>query len=292
MPLGTVSADMRTSRRGMSSWPRSLIRPAIAPPTPRRPSTGATISRSTATVVYDSQDKEYQVLGDHIYGAAGSFTVNIAITERGVTSYTGGQATIKSGWSVIGGQVTYDPNDAMFVSLGQAEVALNTGGVRISHPSISTSAQAPRLARPLLVYNSDNVDVRPGSEAEIKSMRSDTVPESIDVQLTWDGVTQDWVTLGTDGQQPGDAFLVSAQVKDAVAESGLYPWSLHVVMKFGGNKPDYNAEVTGLARVVVNDSPARDPVKPFESIDFVGAGWGIAGIDRLVVNDPDTGNVL
>ena len=117
------------------------------------------------------------------------------------------------------------------------------------------------------------------------------VPEEIDVQLTWNGAPQDWVTYETTGHQPGDSYVLAAQVDKAVAESGLYPWSLHVVMKFGDDQPDFNAEVTGTARVVVNDAPAPDPDDPFAGIDFFGAGWGIAGVDRLDVGD-GTGDVL
>src|SRR5262249_45396790 len=135
---------------------------------------------------------------------------------------------------------------------------------------------------PALVYNSDTVDSRPVVQAQLKSSADDPVPDEIRVRLTWDGKPQEWVTYQTTDLERGDAFLVAAQVEDAVARSGLYAWSLDIVMDFGPDHPESHAGIAGTARVVVDDSPAPDDDDPFRTIDFLGAGWGIVGIERLV----------
>jgi len=119
--------------------------------------------------------------------------------------------------------------------------------------------------------------------------------------LTFNGVTQGWTTYDTSDHDPGDDYLITAQVDQAVAQSGLYPWSLSVVMDFGGDEPEFKAGISGTARVVVNDSPTPDSDAPFQSIDFLGAGklfqytgWQydvVTGLDsaRARWYDPGTG---
>ena|GEM_PF-901938 len=248
---------------------------------------------STATVVYNDEDKEYQILGNHTYSETGTYAVRLAIAEGNLTTNVGAEATIIPDWSISGAQLTNQAGGAEIATLGHAGIALNTGGLRISQElDFDLSPGTNVGGSPALVYNSDTVHARPIIQAELQSSEDDPVPESIKVQLTFNGVTQDWITYETTDHEPGDTYLLSAQVEKAVAQSGIYAWSMHVVLDFGGEEPEYNAELTGDARVVVNDAPAVDPDKPFESIDFFGAGWGLAGLDRLVVNADDEGDVL
>ncbi|WP_406697219.1 RHS repeat-associated core domain-containing protein [Singulisphaera sp. Ch08] len=248
---------------------------------------------STATVVYNDEDDEYQVVGNHTYEDLGAYVILVTISEGGVTTTVDAKATIADDWSISGGQRTNQPGVAQLVTLGQAAVALNTGGLRIVQGlDFDLSPGTDVGGNPALVYNSDTVNVRPVIQAEFKSSEDDPVPGSIKVQLTFNGVVQDWITYATTDREPGDTYLLSAQVEEAVAQSGIYAWSLHVVLDFGGDQPDYHAELKGNARVVVNDSPAVDPDHPFESIDFLGAGWGIAGLDRLVLNANAEGDIL
>ena len=87
-----------------------------------------------------------------------------------MTTYTGAEATINAGWSLSGGQLTNSPTAAEIIDLGQAQVALNTGGLRIDQPL--DFDQSPGTAvggDPTLVYNSDTVDVRPIIQAQLAS---------------------------------------------------------------------------------------------------------------------------
>jgi len=70
-------------------------------------------------------------------------------------------------------------------------VAMNTGGVRLSQ--VLDFDQSPGTAvggDPVLVYNSDTVQVRPIIEVQLGTQAPPGVPQDITVQLTWDGVPQ------------------------------------------------------------------------------------------------------
>ncbi len=217
----------------------------------------------------------------------------VEITENGTLTDIGVLATIQSGWSLSGNQLTNSPTAAETVDLGQAQVALNTGGLRIDQPlDFDQSPGTDVGGDPTLVYNSDTVDVRPIIQAQLASSAGEAVPDSIQVQLTFNGVAQGWTSYETTDHDPGDDYLITAQVDQAVAQSGLYSWSLQVVMQFGGDEPEFNTAISGTARVVVNDSPEPNPDNPFASIDFLGAGWGITGIERLVLNADSNGDIL
>jgi RHS repeat-associated protein len=250
-------------------------------------------SLSVASIRYDSTDNEFEVLGDHVYYQPGTYDADIEITENGDRTDVGALATIESGWSLGGGPLTNSPTATELIDLGQAQVAPNTGGLRIDQPlDFDQSPGTSVGGDPVLTYNSDTVDVRPIIQAQLASSAGEPVPDEIKVQLTFNGVAQGWTTYDTTGHQPGDDYLITAQVDQAVAQSGLYPWSLQVVMDFGGAEPEFQVGISGTARVVVNDSPAPDPDSPFASIDFLGAGWGITGIERLVLNADSNGDIL
>ena len=251
-------------------------------------------TETAATIRYDDTDDDYDVLGDHVYDQAGTYDLIIEITESGTPTDIGAVATIQPGWTLSGGQLTNSPTAAEVVDLGQAQVALDTGGLRYRPaPRLRPEwRRPPSAATPPLVYNSDTVDVRPIIQAQLASSarrrRPREHPGPVDLQRRRPGLGY----LRHLRRRPGDGYLITAQVEQAVAQSGLYPWSLPVVMDFGGDEPEFNAGISGTARVVVNDSPTPDSDKPFESIDFLGAGWGITGIDRLVLNADANGDIL
>ena len=142
-------------------------RPARSPPPS---STGATAPTTAATIRYDDTDDEYDVLGDHVYDQPGTYDVIIEITEDGTPTDIGAVATIDPGWSLSGGQLTNSPTAAEIVDLGQAQVALNTGGLGIDQPlDFDQSGGTAVGGDATLVYNSDTVDVRPIIQAQLAS---------------------------------------------------------------------------------------------------------------------------
>ena len=244
-----------------------------------------------ATISYDEEENEVLIVGSHVYNDPGTFDVNLEINQYGQTTYVGTQATIESDWSISGGQLTNQENEAEVVDLGQAAVAPNTGGLLVSEAlDFDQSPGTSVGGDPVLTYNSDTASPQPIIQAELQSNPDGPVPDEIQVQLTWNGVVQDWITYATTGHEAGDIYMLTAQVDQPVTASGIYDWSLDVVLDFGSEEPQYNVGLSGSARVVVNNSPEPDPDDPFESIDFFGTGWGIQGIDRLIVDEED--NVL
>jgi hypothetical protein len=155
------------------------------------------------------------------------------------------------------------------VSVGEALVAPNTGGLRLSEGlDFDQSPGTDVGGSPALVYNSDTVSVRPIIAATLTTDPTKALPASIQAQLTWNGTAQPWVTFGTTGHSPGDTYLLAVQVANAVSATGLYTYTLEV--KTTGTTPTYDVTTSGTQQVVANDS------SPF------GAGWYLDGLDRLV----------
>jgi hypothetical protein len=65
--------------------------------------------------------------------------------------------------------------------------------------------------------------------------------------------------------------VVAAQVANAVSASGIYPWQLTAEVDYNSGSP-VTSTLAGNLGVVV-----RDQNNPY------GAGWGLAGIDQLVL---------
>jgi RHS repeat-associated protein len=229
-------------------------------------------SRDTTGFVVWTDDTHYAVLGNHTYWSAGTHTIKVygigATSSGDVPSST---ATITAG-GLSGGVRAEDADQAELLHLGEADVALDTGGLRVAQPlDFDRSPGTGVGGDPELVYNSDTVSARPVVQAVLATDPTLPLPSAIQVQLTWDGTAQPWATVDTTGHLPGDSYLLAAQVAAPVAQSGYYPWSLHVREFFVDGRTPIDAEISGGARVVVNDS-----------LDPYGAGWGIAGVDRLV----------
>jgi RHS repeat-associated protein len=228
---------------------------------------------------------DYQVVGNHTYAAAGSYPIRTAIDEDTGSVVAVGRAQVTALWLLSGRQPGNDPDRALLLPLGEATVAPNTGGLRLSHPlDFDQNPGTDIGGNPALVYNSDTVDVRPVLQLLVdgvaKTVPQDP-PQTISVQLTWaQGTPQDWVTFTPGPQPPSDGYLLAVQVHDPVAQTGRYPWQALVRLDFGSGQV-VQGVLSGTADVVVAD----DPTHP----DALGAGWGIAGVDALV---PTCGGVL
>ena len=78
------------------------------------------------------------------------------------------------------------------------------------------------------MYNSDTVSVQPIIDTTYYSDPNGPVPTQIQVQLTWNGTAQPFVTFQTTGHSPGDAYLLATQVASPVTTTGAYPWKVEI----------------------------------------------------------------
>jgi YD repeat-containing protein len=250
------------------------------------------------TLAQNGNNYTYDVSGGHTYGKPGPYTISVPLNDaKGSAATAVAKINVKqaanSVYGIDGGiggggsgppftipdvDPEYVPAAAAsgvawtgpapdLVSLGEALVEPNTGGVEVSTAlDFDLSPGTGVSAHPALVYNSDTVSVRPILPVIYQSDPNGPLPSSISVILTWNGAAQATLTYSTAGHQPGDAYLLAPQVASAVAATGVYPYSVQVI----GNGTSVNQTINGSLGVVVNDA------SPF------GAGWWLDGLDRLV----------
>jgi len=102
------------------------------------------------------------------------------------------------------GQRSNDPAQAFLLPLGEAVVDLNQGGLRLSQQLDFDQSPGTSVGRdPALVYNSATVDVRPVIQLSLQTDPNGPVPTEVQLQLTWNGITEAPVTFSTTGQQAG-----------------------------------------------------------------------------------------
>jgi YD repeat-containing protein len=171
-------------------------------------------------------------------------------------------------WTATGLHRYTDAFTGTFTDFSLAQVASNTGALRLAHPlDFDKSPGTSVGGNPFLLNNSATVSPQPILEMVLASDSGDAVPTQIELQLTWNnGSPQPWITFATTGHAQGDDYLLAAQVSSAVTSTGAYPWSLtvRVTLPSGGGTLDRTAYV------VVNDTG------PFRG------GWSLSGYDQLV----------
>ena len=94
-----------------------------------------------------------------------------------------------------------DPANLSLAPIGEANVDLNTGGVRLQQAlnfdiSHDTDKGAGDTA---LDYNSATTNVRPVVDILLTTDSSQPLPSAIKARLTWNGTTGSWVTFTTSG---------------------------------------------------------------------------------------------
>src|SRR5689334_23135058 len=121
-----------------------------------------------------------------------------------------------------------------------------------------------------LIYNSDTVDVQPVVQAAIPTEVGQTMPTSITVQLTFNGVTQPAQTFNVPSNiQAGDTLNVAAQVANPVTQTGRYGYSLEITLNYPGGMGSLSRTFTGSTFEVVS-GPS------------LGNGWSLSIEDQLV----------
>src|SRR5262249_45355236 len=114
---------------------------------------------ATSGTVVGNPDGSFTVQGSHTWTTAGSYTVSTTVTDEGGQSTTfSSTATVSGAWTVIGSQTlapSNDPDREFLLSLGEANVDLNQGGLRLAHDlNFDVSPGSGAGGNPALVYNS------------------------------------------------------------------------------------------------------------------------------------------
>ena len=118
-----------------------------------------------------------------------------------------------------------------------------------------------------LVYNSDRVSAEPIISVQVQTQNTTTLPSTISAQLTWNGGTpQATQTYSTTGLSTGELLTLAQQVSSPVSVTGLYNYSLTVVIPY---PTPVTQTFIGTTAVIAEDSSAY------------GAGWTLSGVDRL-----------
>ncbi len=251
----------------------------------------------------------FTILGSHTYSVPGKFPITVLLVAAKAPTFIwtatctwatiapdtvphqrlpGTRVEVGTGPSADGGQVTVAPNNGALQVYQPLDFRVNhdsslDGFIDVEGNPLQgmTSGDDRHLQDPAgvssgiqafsaLVYSSDSVSVRPIGEVYAYFDPSLGVPTNLQLQLTFNGTTQPWVTFSTGSHQPGDTYLLGAQVANSVAQSGVYPWTFHVQAAFA-NSPQVDLYYTGTAMVVANDNSQ------------FGAGWTLDGLNQLVI---------
>jgi RHS repeat-associated protein len=233
---------------------------------------------STPASLQQNPDRTFDVIGAHLYAQAGDYPVQITATD-GTGTVTASSTAAVQDWIERTQEPGYDPQRAEMATLGEATVVLNSGDLRLTHPlDFDQSPGTSVGGDPALVYNSETINVRPVVQIDLTGAQLAVTPNQIKAQLTWgDRSPEDWVTLPVNSLSAQGGYLISLPVKDPVTASGIYKWTVHLQL-FDGSQP-LDAYYHGTYQVVASDVTNSSTSDPY------GAGWSIAGIDRLAVND-------
>jgi len=223
------------------------------------------VSGNTLTV---TRDVDGTTAATHGNGTAVYFLQDQRGQDRGVQDI-GAYAYVGFGW-----QVANDPQGSLQAPIGEATVMPGTGSVSVAQPlDFDLNPGTSVGGNPALVYNSATVNDKPIIQLELPTDAS-RVASSIDLTLIWDPSGADLTTTATFDTtgSAGATYLLAEQVPSAVTASGEYSWELDAQINYSTGSP-FDATFTGQAAVDAEGS------SPF------GAGWGISGIDQLMVTD-------
>src|SRR5206468_635106 len=111
-----------------------------------------------------------------------------------------------------------DPERVLLLPLGEAQVDLSGGAIRISQTLDMDISPGTDVGRnPMLVYNSATVSVRPIIKILLTTDPLAALPDDVQLRLTFNGVTDSWKSFDLTGHTPGDVVVLAVQRDDPVA---------------------------------------------------------------------------
>jgi hypothetical protein len=156
-----------------------------------------------------------------------------------------------------------DPHNGGMVPMGETNVDLNLGAVRIEqalHFDLDGCGCQDMLGGPALIYNSVTVGVQPIFQVTVAPDTTQGTPSAIKARLTWAGGTpQNWVTLTPQNSNP---IVMRLQSSSLVGQTGRYDWLVDFEVDYAGSDP-WTDSASGRASVVVNDSSVAGQIDPF-----------------------------
>jgi RHS repeat-associated protein len=229
---------------------------------------------TSGTIVVNS-DGSFAVQGSHSYATAGSYSVQTTISDDGGQGTTAtAMAQIAAPWTITGSTGlgnSNDPDRGFLLPLGEANIDLNQGAVRLSQAlDFDQSPGTSVGGDPALVYNGASAGVRPVINLQVQSAASGTMPTSAQVSWTWNGVAQTPVSFNPSGLPAGSVYQMAVQVPTAQLSPGAYPWTATVTLTFPNNSTQ-QATTSGTAYIAAEDG------------SLWGAAWGIDGIPQLAI---------
>ncbi len=121
-----------------------------------------------------------------------------------------------------------------------------------------------------LVYRSDTSKIKPIVAVETTLLSSAGVPDSIEAQLTFNGVAQGLVTYSNTGLSAGTPLRFALAADGTGLSTGMYDWSMTITAKYSGTS--YVHTFTG-KQAVINRTGSE-----------FGNGWSLNGLDKLVTS--------
>ncbi|HEX2721934.1 MAG TPA: hypothetical protein VHM24_03390, partial [Gemmatimonadaceae bacterium] len=170
----------------------------------------------------------------------------------------------------IGPQVA---RDECLTSAIAAASAYECGDLRIVHP-LPVVRTFNKSRAPTLLYNSAHALAGAVVGAVVTFPSGPTRPSTVTAVLKVAGATRDSAQWAGSDWVPGAGRRIALRLRNAAQDSGLVSFSLEVTGEFGGTR--LPAVKTGEV-IVVNRAKS-----PF------GAGWWLAGLERLLKADQDT----
>ena len=194
---------------------------------------GSSSSGAAVTVQADGPGA-FTVVADHTYASAGSYTVTTASPTRAARPPRRPARPPSSPpgrWSArrVGRQQrrSDELEQSFLVPVGEASVDLNQGALRSARPSTSIRVRRGGRRQPGAGVQLRHRGRRAGhASCSCSPTRPASVPTSVQVQLTWDGVAQAAVTYDTSGQAAGAVYDLAVRPDDPVSASGVYGWSV------------------------------------------------------------------
>jgi RHS repeat-associated protein len=202
--------------------------------------------------------------GTLTFGSNGTFTYHPATDFTGVDSFTYRPSEGTSGGNVamasiaVGGHVGARTNLDDVPQNGM----LLTGGLTVPQP-LTLGNQ--------LIYRSETMTPHPVVVLETLLPEAGSVPDSIDAQLTFNGVVEDVVSYDTTDLAAGDSLRIALQANALSVPTGRYDYAVTITSWFGTTS--VNRIYSG-SKIIVNRTDSE-----------FGGGWWLDGLDQLVSSD-------